>query len=96
MINIIIINTIKGTPEDYQTAQYTKLKLEAYGFDVVIEEETVLLSYPISRSVSLTYPTTYDCIMEEDYEPIDPTSADPREIPTFLGFVPPPSSILLL
>lgn len=80
---------VAGTYEDYQTAVYTALKFEEYGFDeVVIEEEEVLLSYPISRSVKLTSPSTYECVMEEDYEPIDPTSDDPRAIPTFLGYSP--------
>jgi len=81
---------VAGTLGDYQTALYTHAKFQEYGLDSRIEEETVLLNYPVSRHVSVVSPanSTYTCVMKEDTEPSDPTSGDPRVIPTFNGYAP--------
>lgn len=81
---------VAGTPGDYQTALYTHQKFKSYGLTSRIEEETVLLNYPISRHVAVVSPanSTYTCVMKEDVEPSDPTSGDPRVIPTFNGYAP--------
>lgn len=81
---------LAGTPGDYETALYTHGQFQLYGMDSRIEEETVLLSYPISRRVAVVSPSnsTYECIMQEDVEPSDPTSGDPRVVPTFNGYAP--------
>ena len=47
---------VAGTLGDYQTALYTHAKFQEYGLDSRIEEETVLLNYPVSRHVSVVSP----------------------------------------
>ena len=47
---------VAGTPGDYQTALYTHQKFLSYGLTSRIEEETVLLSYPVSRHVAVVSP----------------------------------------
>ena len=47
---------VAGTQEDYQTALYTHQKFLSYGLNSKIEEETVLLNYPVSRHVSVVSP----------------------------------------
>lgn len=82
---------VAGTPEDYETALWTANKMKEYGLsDVEIQEETVLLTYPISRAVSIVSPaaSVFDCQLQEDYEPLDPTSGSERIIPTFNGYAP--------
>ena len=62
--------------------------MRSYGLDSEIEEVEVLLSYPKSRSLRITEPAElqFEAVMQEAVEPIDPTSGDPRVIPTFNGY----------
>lgn len=48
----------------------------------------VLLSYPNSRLVEMIEPTYFNLSLQEDYIPKDPTSGDPRIVPTFNGIFP--------
>jgi len=79
---------LAGTREGYTMAVFTKERLESYGLNAHIEEEDVFLSYPVSRSLEITYPPNlrYKAVLQETYYPIDPTSGDPRIVPTFNSY----------
>jgi len=61
-------------------------RLEEYGFTAHIHQVSVLLSYPLHRVVELVSPDYYNCTMQELPVAADPTSSDPRAVPTFNGF----------
>lgn len=80
---------VAGTPGDYETAEYTLQKFKEYGIEESrIETFQTLLSYPKKRVVELVEPIKFQAKMQEDYIPKDPTSADPRIVPTYNGYSP--------
>lgn len=81
---------VAGTPEDYETAVYTRDKMRSYGLQSEIEAVDVLLTYPLSRSLKIVSPpeSVFEAVMKEDYEPVDPTTADKRTVDTFNGYAP--------
>eukprot|EP01018_Ginkgo_biloba_P000168 Gb_33027 [translate_table: standard] len=47
---------VAGTPENFATADYVLSKFQEYGLDVHYTDYQVLLSYPLSRNLSLRLP----------------------------------------
>jgi len=81
---------LAGTQQDYETANYTMHLLQSYGWSATIEPLTVVLSYPISRSVSIISPENrlFNATMIEAVYPEDPTSGNNDSVPTFNGYAP--------
>eukprot|EP01127_Copromyxa_protea_P018504 TRINITY_DN5843_c0_g1_i1.p1 TRINITY_DN5843_c0_g1~~TRINITY_DN5843_c0_g1_i1.p1 ORF type:complete len:638 (-),score=112.15 TRINITY_DN5843_c0_g1_i1:159-2072(-) len=75
-----------GTPEDYDTVLYTQQHFQKLGFQAEIDTNNVFLNYPKHRKVSVVSPNPYEMGLNEGFFPGDPTSRDPRIIPTFHGY----------
>lgn len=79
---------IAGSHEDYITAMYVRDRMLEHGIpDVKVERMNVLLSYPLSRRVEITYPPSalFTASLEEAQYPEDPTSYKPS-VATFLSY----------
>ncbi|PRP84499.1 glutamate carboxypeptidase [Planoprotostelium fungivorum] len=76
-----------GTIGDYQTAVYTHKEFQKYGFNSSIEEEQVLLNFPIRRKLTLLEPIFYEAKLKEDTYREDPSTFDPNIMDTFSGNV---------
>ena len=72
--NLKFIQLFLGTIFDYNTAMYTKQKFEEFGLDTEMNTFKALISYPVSRSVSLLSPVQYNLTLKEDPVSVDPTS----------------------
>eukprot|EP01118_Nematostelium_gracile_P010270 TRINITY_DN3521_c0_g1_i2.p1 TRINITY_DN3521_c0_g1~~TRINITY_DN3521_c0_g1_i2.p1 ORF type:complete len:721 (-),score=152.80 TRINITY_DN3521_c0_g1_i2:96-2045(-) len=80
---------LAGTVNDYKTAVYTRDQIKSFGIEnVEIKQFDGYLSHPISRSVKLISPSTYDAVMQEPPYPQDKTSNDTDAVMTFLGYSP--------
>ncbi len=74
--------------ENRSMAQWTADRFNEYGVPTSLVEYSVLLSYPISQSISLDYPngSSYDLKLEEDAISQDETTLYPNSIPVFHGY----------
>eukprot|EP01113_Clastostelium_recurvatum_P031897 TRINITY_DN4033_c0_g2_i2.p1 TRINITY_DN4033_c0_g2~~TRINITY_DN4033_c0_g2_i2.p1 ORF type:complete len:736 (-),score=140.11 TRINITY_DN4033_c0_g2_i2:65-2272(-) len=81
---------LAGTPRDFETANWTLHKWLEYGLDAWIEEETVLLNYPVHRRVAITYPAdqVFVASLQEPWVPEDPTSNNTDAVASFNGYTP--------
>eukprot|EP01116_Phalansterium_solitarium_P018169 TRINITY_DN4719_c0_g2_i1.p1 TRINITY_DN4719_c0_g2~~TRINITY_DN4719_c0_g2_i1.p1 ORF type:complete len:404 (+),score=73.01 TRINITY_DN4719_c0_g2_i1:89-1213(+) len=80
---------IAGSQGDYENAQFVLEKFRSFGLtDSEILPYPVLLSYPVKRTVQLVQPTTVTLGLQEAFIPSDPTSGDPRIVPTYNGYSP--------
>lgn len=77
---------VAGTDGDWQTVEYTVEQLELMGFSPNVSEFEATVTYPISRSLKLIEPVQFTAGLQEAYIPVDPTSGDPRVIPTFNAY----------
>eukprot|EP00698_Gefionella_okellyi_P021469 TRINITY_DN6973_c0_g1_i1.p1 TRINITY_DN6973_c0_g1~~TRINITY_DN6973_c0_g1_i1.p1 ORF type:complete len:830 (-),score=136.68 TRINITY_DN6973_c0_g1_i1:1179-3668(-) len=80
---------LAGTAEDLAQAHFVRDKFLSYGFnDTALFTYKVLLSTPLARSVQMLAPTMFNLSLQEPVLPEDPTSGDPRIVPTFNGYAP--------
>jgi N-acetylated-alpha-linked acidic dipeptidase len=81
---------IAGSPEDYETAVWTNNKFKSFGLDSQIQAVPVLLTLPVSRSLELVAPAAqrFTAGLQEAPIGVDPTTSDPRSVPTFNGYSP--------
>eukprot|EP01018_Ginkgo_biloba_P004545 Gb_36799 [translate_table: standard] len=81
---------VAGTPENFATADYVLSTFQSYGLDAHYTDFDVLLSYPLSRSLSLSLPdgqiTHFD--LKEKVIDSDPSTKSSKVIPTFHAFSP--------
>ncbi|KAI5059157.1 hypothetical protein GOP47_0025476 [Adiantum capillus-veneris] len=72
----------------YTTASYVLSAFQQYGLDAHFTDYQVLLSYPLSRSLSISLPngtSLYTALLQES---VDPTQEDHDVIPTFHAYSP--------
>jgi N-acetylated-alpha-linked acidic dipeptidase len=69
---------IAGTPEDYETAVFTRDTLRGYGLDATLWPTDVLMDYPVAATLRLLRPDLFTAALKERVLPEDPTSGDPR------------------
>ena len=62
--------------------------LENFGFTAEIMNFTALINYPVSRSVRMVEPHAYNCSLEEEVYPLDPTSNNTNISLTYNGYCP--------
>ncbi|EON63151.1 hypothetical protein W97_02378 [Coniosporium apollinis CBS 100218] len=69
-------------------AQWTADRWSENGFTSSLAEYHVYLNYPVSKSITLSYPngSSYTPSLEEDVLPEDETTGYPNRIPTFHGY----------
>ncbi|XP_024544851.1 probable glutamate carboxypeptidase LAMP1 [Selaginella moellendorffii] len=81
---------VAGTAEDLATAKYVFDHFEASGIVAHYSDYSVLLSYPIRRSLSLHLPdgSLKDFTLKEEAVEGDPYSTNPKVIPTFFAYSP--------
>eukprot|EP01018_Ginkgo_biloba_P004688 Gb_19168 [translate_table: standard] len=81
---------VAGTPENFATADYVLSTFQSYGLDAHYTDFHVLLSYPLSRSLSLSLPdgqiTHFD--LKEKVLDSDPSTKSSKVIPTFHAYSP--------
>jgi len=82
------MDVVVGTLEDHDTAVYTQMVFERNGISAEIVPHEVLLSYPVSRSLSIVFPESqrFTAGLQEAAIPEDPTSSDPRHIMTYNAY----------
>ncbi|ODV88563.1 hypothetical protein CANCADRAFT_32124 [Tortispora caseinolytica NRRL Y-17796] len=76
---------------NFQQVEYTKAKLEEYGFNVKIETYPVYINYPLEHRLALLEEGSDDAIafeatLEEDILEEDPTTGIANRVPTFHGY----------
>ncbi|KAL8832430.1 MAG: hypothetical protein Q9170_004888 [Blastenia crenularia] len=69
-------------------AQWTVDRWSENGFQARLDEYVTYLNYPVSHSLSLTYPngSVFKASLEEAVLPEDETTSYPNRIPTFNGY----------
>lgn len=74
--------------KNYSQAEWTRDKWSENGVPSSIVSYNVFLDYPVSHSLSLSYPdgSVFNATLEEDVLPEDATSGFPNRIPTFHGY----------
>lgn len=74
--------------KNYSQAEWTRDRWSENGVPSSIVSYNVFLNYPVSHSLSLSYPdgSVFDATLEEDVLPEDVTSGYPDRIPTFHGY----------
>lgn len=74
--------------KNYSQAEWTRDKWSENGIPSSIVSYNVFLNYPVSHSLSLSYPdgSAFNATLEEDVLPEDATSGFPDRIPTFHGY----------
>lgn len=74
--------------KNYSQAEWTRDKWNENGVPSSIVSYNVFLNYPLSHSLSLSYPngSTFNASLEEDVLPEDFTTSYPNRIPTFNGY----------
>lgn len=75
-----------GTPQDYQTAVYTRDRLREYGISAEIVEYEVWLPYPKENSLEMIKPTSYKASLKEDPVAEDKDSFDEGVTPVFNAY----------
>ncbi len=75
-----------GTPQDYQTAVYTRDRLREYGISAEIVEYEVWLPYPKENSLEMLKPTAYKASLKEDVVAEDKDSFDENITPIFNAY----------
>jgi len=81
---------VAGTPENFATADYVLSTFQNAGLDVHYTDYQVLLTYPLSRSLSLTLPqgeVIHLKLKEQEIES-DPSTKNAKVIPTFHAYSP--------
>uniref|UniRef100_A0A0C9RJL7 TSA: Wollemia nobilis Ref_Wollemi_Transcript_14459_2317 transcribed RNA sequence n=1 Tax=Wollemia nobilis TaxID=56998 RepID=A0A0C9RJL7_9CONI len=81
---------VAGTPENFATADYVFSVFQSSGLDVHYRDYQVLLTYPLSRSISVSLPEgeVIPLKLEEDRIEDDPSTSNPKVIPTFHAYSP--------
>jgi N-acetylated-alpha-linked acidic dipeptidase len=79
---------VAGTEEDFLTAEYTNSKFLEFGLESKINTQNVLLTYPKNRIVEMLHPIKFTCSLQEAVIPEDPSTENPKIIPTFNGYSP--------
>ncbi|XP_057818130.2 probable glutamate carboxypeptidase LAMP1 isoform X2 [Cryptomeria japonica] len=81
---------VAGTPENFATADYVYSVFQSSGLDTHFADYEVLLTYPLSRSLSLSLPEGNTLHLKLQEEPVegDSSSFNPKVIPTFHAYSP--------
>ncbi|KAH9320054.1 hypothetical protein KI387_021823, partial [Taxus chinensis] len=81
---------VAGTPENFATADYVYSIFQRSGLDAHYTDYEVLLTYPLSRSLSLSLPRgeVLDLKLKEQPVESDPCTLNPKVIPTFHAYSP--------
>lgn len=82
---------LAGTPENFATADYVFSAFEIAGLDTHFTDYEVLLSYPLSRSLSLSLPgqqNTYFSLKEKAIDSDPFTHNTSRVVPSFHAYSP--------
>eukprot|EP01113_Clastostelium_recurvatum_P013798 TRINITY_DN1739_c0_g1_i6.p1 TRINITY_DN1739_c0_g1~~TRINITY_DN1739_c0_g1_i6.p1 ORF type:complete len:755 (+),score=154.28 TRINITY_DN1739_c0_g1_i6:38-2266(+) len=81
---------IAGSMRDFETANWTMNQWLSYGLEAWIEEEFIMLTYPLYRRVEITSPgdQVFVASMQEPWVEQDPTSNNTDSVPTFNGYGP--------
>ena len=81
---------VAGTPENFATADYVLSTFQNSGLDVHYTDYQVLLTYPLSRSLSLTLAQgeVIQLKLEEQEIESDPSTKSTKVIPTFHAYSP--------
>eukprot|EP00271_Cylindrocystis_brebissonii_P003470 TRINITY_DN1444_c4_g1_i1.p1 TRINITY_DN1444_c4_g1~~TRINITY_DN1444_c4_g1_i1.p1 ORF type:complete len:786 (+),score=134.53 TRINITY_DN1444_c4_g1_i1:63-2360(+) len=78
---------VAGTEEDREAAAYVYSQFKDFGLSKVhYSHYTVLLSYPLERSLSLLAPYNLELAIHEGKVPEDPFSSNPKVIDTFHAY----------
>lgn len=80
---------VAGTPQNFETAAFVSKKFQEFGMQKVhYADYPVLLSYPISRSLTVNKPFKKALGLREGPAPGDPYSTDPAVVDTFHAYSP--------
>lgn len=77
---------IAGSPRSHAMAQYIAGHLKDWGLNVEMERFDVLLPYPTVRKVEIVGPKPFVAQLAEPPMPLDPTSGQPNQIPTYNAY----------
>jgi hypothetical protein len=78
---------LAGTPGDRWMAEYTYAAFKSSGLqNVVMDEHSVLLTYPLSASVVMSQPVHFQASLTEPVVEEDPTSGDSRIVAPYNAY----------
>jgi N-acetylated-alpha-linked acidic dipeptidase len=75
-----------GSPRSLAVAQFLQRTLRDWGLDVQTEQFEALMPYPTVRQVELVGPKTFTAKLMEPGVPVDPTSDQPGQLPTYNAY----------
>ena len=75
-----------GSPRSKTVAQYLAGLLREWGLDASVEQFEALMPYPTARQVEVLGPRHYLAELKEPVVPLDPSSGDAHQLPTYNAY----------